>query len=814
MGQQLTILDVTRMGGNRYRLALSRPGEPFTGPTFRVLDVDVRPQDVSVFREMIVKAVADANLDPAHPGHAINALRAAGRGLCGAFLPDQVPGVRELRQELASLDTALLILTDEPEVCWEQLYDGDADGDNFLGLKYDVGRSLKIRRVPQGSPRKEGENWRCLIIANPNAGDREWELPETGIEAAKLRKSLETRGVECHFLEGAEASLEGVLRALLSHQYDIIHYAGHILQDASSAEYAFRLNDHLLTAGAIRSYVKGSPTVFLNGCWSAKTLGLTDSMESVKSLTDAFLHAGAQVVVGSLFETPDAGARAFAEKFYELVLGGKTIGEAMRQARKHVMGSPDYAAAWACFVLYGNPCLRLQVAVDEVQRLLDQAELSKMDFEPSALRVVEQAYEFGRPTRGVDTAHLFAAMVGGANPFLRERLKAEGASGEDLREAFQGVFRFAGEAFRQSGTGRDTPVRLSENAENILKKAHSLAVGSRPGLIDELHLAEAFAVTGGGGTGEILRQVNVDPAKLNPRTAPPSARPPASGTAPMRVGPLAESDCTPDCWAVLVAAASEASTSGAILGTPQLFLAMLGRAGGALPAALGRLGVRLALEGAPVSAWRKLSSEVRCSENAGRILLLAQANAAGSAGKVSEADLLAAFVQDGGGATGEELRRRGLVLQALTSALFHDGLLDSSCFDDVGQKVIEESLECARRKGHSYLGRKHLLYGMLSAPGNLLVRRIRDQGLDAEQLADLLYAGMAGGSSSGGKLMPKFSVMSPDLVKTLCAAELDTREQQFEVIGDAQLLGAWLADGGGAAGEFLIRNGVKLRRLI
>ena len=65
-----------------------------------------------------------------------------------------------------------------------------------------------------------------------------------------------------------------------------------------------------------------------------------------------------------------------------------------------MIGKPEYAAAWACFVMYGNPCLRLELKVDEVQRMLDEAGLKREDFEPDCMRVVEQAYEYGRPTRG------------------------------------------------------------------------------------------------------------------------------------------------------------------------------------------------------------------------------------------------------------------------------------------------------------------------------------------------------------------------------------------------------------------------------
>src|SRR5262249_5640317 len=150
----------------------------------------------------------------------------------------------------------------------------------------------------------------------------QWALPGTAAAVRQLQTWLKRRNIhEIDHLEGEAATFDNLLRLLDQHEYNVIHYAGHTAfhkkVGEKTGEYALRLHGGIpFPSSSIRNHVRGNPVVFLNGCWTAVARGVSSPPGAVEGLTDAFLHAGAQLVLGSQFEAPIAGARAFAEKFY------------------------------------------------------------------------------------------------------------------------------------------------------------------------------------------------------------------------------------------------------------------------------------------------------------------------------------------------------------------------------------------------------------------------------------------------------------------------------------------------------------------
>ncbi len=569
--------------------------------------------------------------------------------------------------------------------------------------------------------------------------------------------------------------------------------------------------------------------MFLNGCWSGKAKGLANPLNSVEGLTDAFLAVGAQVVVGSLFKVPDEGARAFAVKFYESVLNCKTMGEAVQLAREYTMGKDEYAATWACFVMYGDPCLRVELKEDELQKNLTQIGLDRINFEISCCQVVAQALEYGRPIGIAGTPHLFAAMIAGENSFLRDRLKEQDVSYKKLQEVFQ-------KAFRLVKSIKEIPsisVKFSENVKGILKKAMEIAQLARREKITELDLAAGFAAQHGGETGEVLHRLGVNVKALSP--IPIEHPDPASPTKPVskiQIGTLDAEDYTKDAWKILDKSVEIAKLSGSsVIGTPHLFVGMLQDEQGALSKALSRFvtipskifqGFQSMLSGGEQAEMtakpETINKDIGFSDNATKILYTAKICAgADNRDKVSDNDLLTAFVRQGGGGTGELLRRLGLVTEALISKVFQDnGELNASLFDEAAWLIIEKAWECGRNKAHEILGRRHILYAMLSLENSLLHKLIRSQGKDAEQLSNLLYTSplMSGGMSLKSRVLARTDHMAPELIKIFCAAELEAKKEQEIKIGERHLMRACIVDGCGQAGEFLVKHGVKLNRLI
>jgi len=398
-------------------------------------------------------------------------------------------------------------------------------------------------------------------------------------------------------------------------------------------------------------------------------------------------------------------------------------------------------------------------------------------------------------------------MIDGENPHLRNRL-CELNAPEELSDSLQ-------EFFKGLRPQAETPagIEFSDNTKKILLQAHALAQAAQRKKINELDLVEAFAGHGGGYTGEILCELGVDVKALAPRWVPPPPPPPVKC-----VGPLCFDDCTVEAWQILMQAAGEAQMSkSTVVGTPHLFTGMLQAEQSPLAKALTRLGLTLKHDGPPARTrpFDTKDGKVSCSQSVSNALLLAQAiSVAEKREKVTPDDLLMAFVQQGGGTIGKWLRHQGVVIEALISKAFLDsGELDMSRFDEGVQSVIEKALDCARRKGDEKLGPDHLLYAMLATDNSLLQKQLRAQGKDIEQLASALYVVIPTGTSVSGHVEAKAAHLSRRLMRIFCAAEADMKGKSGDRIGEAQLLRAFLDDGGDRAGQFLIEHSVNLNRL-
>lgn len=205
---------------------------------------------------------------------------------------------------------------------------------------------------------------------------------------------------------------------------------------------------------------------------------------------------------------------------------------------------------------------------------------------------------------------------------------------------------------------------------------------------------------------------------------------------------------------------------------------------------------------------------VVCTERVERILLSARAEAdAADQAAVRDVDLLAAFVKEGGGTIGEMLRASGLTLEALTSSLYcDDGYLKRDRFDDLAWRVLETAVDCARGKGHRIVGRRHLIHAMLMEPGSAMAGLAASQQQDPESLAGMLYSGMQAAPTLSSSVELKASDFARDLIRVLCSAEAEASDVDETTISEYRLFRALALDGGGEAGVFLQKCGLKWHR--
>lgn len=186
-------------------------------------------------------------------------------------------------------------------------------------------------------------------------------LPATRDEADAVRRSRP--GVDVRVGARAdEPSLRDALRTAA-----VVHVATHGALNArnplfSEIELAGgrpdrpkddgRLEVHELLDFPVRSTL-----VFLSGCETGLGASFSNSFaigEDFSTLGEAFLYAGAQNVVATLWRVDDQGAARFAERFYRH-LGDLGAVEALAAAQRDVAADPQFRAPyyWAGYVLMG-----------------------------------------------------------------------------------------------------------------------------------------------------------------------------------------------------------------------------------------------------------------------------------------------------------------------------------------------------------------------------------------------------------------------------------------------------------------------------
>jgi hypothetical protein len=508
MSHRIT-LDISRVGRASYRFSLAESSS--TEPRIAVYTAEFNPLDVeTIMREIAANVdVARSSLAPHILENSRTYLQTQGQALWNCLFRGPEDGaLQQICSALGKNQGSLLLRADDTDISWELLNNGDLP----LGLRFDMGRTINARlmaaqrHAPHRSLSSPGpeKRRRALIVANPNEGEEEWDLPRAAEEGVWLRDFLRAHDVDCEdYLPGECATREAVRHKLSSHDYDLIHYAGHVVQHGRRL--AFRLRDGaLFPAPDVHKTVRGTPVVFLNACRSGEVNG-TEKSEHSETLTDAFLHAGAHMVVGSLLSPTDTGSLGFAESFYGSILNGTTAGEAMRTARRAIFEKDSCAASWACFVMYGDPAFA-PFRSGSGTALFDPAAtglchrvgpLTAGDCEPSVWTILLRSVDLALRSGGsrVRTGHLYEAMRTDPAGLLARALVRFTAPARG--EAHRAVRPAPGE------------VSCSEDVSTILLRAQATAAP-----VGERALLRAFIAKGGGKRGELLRKGGIHPESL------------------------------------------------------------------------------------------------------------------------------------------------------------------------------------------------------------------------------------------------------------------------------------------------------------
>ena len=283
----------------------------------------------------------------------------------GAMLFDQLVPV-EIKESLKKTEDVNLMLAIDDRlvhVPWELLYDGK----DFLCQRFSIGRSVSTKQAVSVMVRSLHRPLKMQVLADPrgdlSAAYEEGVAIKNEVSSFEdwLDVSLKTTEITTDY---AKAKIRN---------FDIVHYAGHAEHNtARPEESGWLLKDGSLRASEVMAMAGSRPMpalVFSNACQTGQTDAWkvdSDYSTRIFGMANAFLLSGVQHYIGTFWEIPDEAGALFARAFYRSLVGGTTIGEALRAARRELIEKyGEDTIVWASYMLYGDPTTRYVVAEAE-----------------------------------------------------------------------------------------------------------------------------------------------------------------------------------------------------------------------------------------------------------------------------------------------------------------------------------------------------------------------------------------------------------------------------------------------------------------
>ena len=280
----------------------------------------------------------------------------------GGMLFDQLVPV-EIKESLKKTEDVNLMLAIDDRlvhVPWELLYDGK----DFLCQRFSIGRSVSTKQAVSVMVRSLHRPLKMQVLADPrgdlSAAYEEGVAIKNEVSSFEdwLDVSLKTTEITTDY---AKAKIRN---------FDIVHYAGHAEHNtARPEESGWLLKDGSLRASEVMAMAGSRPMpalVFSNACQTGQTDAWkldSDYSTRIFGMANAFLLSGVQHYIGTFWEIPDEAGALFAQAFYRSLVGGATIGEALRAARRELIEKyGEDTIVWASYMLYGDPTTRYVVA--------------------------------------------------------------------------------------------------------------------------------------------------------------------------------------------------------------------------------------------------------------------------------------------------------------------------------------------------------------------------------------------------------------------------------------------------------------------
>jgi pimeloyl-ACP methyl ester carboxylesterase len=211
--------------------------------------------------------------------------------------------------------------------------------------------------------RQLGKTLNVLLIVNPTE-----DLDGAEAEGDRINRLFGKLSPAVTLLErrGPQARKREIEKCLASGTFDVIHYAGHAAFDPvnPSRSGIICAGGEILSGGELATLGSLPSLVFFNACESgrlrrgSKRTTIDDRKHPIErvrrgvSFAEAFMRGGVANYLGTYWPVGDASALAFAENFYQEILAGQPLGNAVLTGRKAVekLRSVD----WADYILFGD----------------------------------------------------------------------------------------------------------------------------------------------------------------------------------------------------------------------------------------------------------------------------------------------------------------------------------------------------------------------------------------------------------------------------------------------------------------------------
>ncbi|TMQ74029.1 MAG: CHAT domain-containing protein [Candidatus Eisenbacteria bacterium] len=292
--------------------------------------------------------------------------RTAARALYRALVEPALPALKGVDHLIVAPDGPLALVPFEALLAADAIADGPAPRGAYLVERYAISYTPSASALATRSGAGAGTG--IVALGDPafaaestDAGPRLAALPNTAAEVTALGALAGRRPIAT--LTGRDATRDRLLGLEALPRAALIHVATH--GEANQAEpersglwmaaAADGSGPGFVSVSDILGLHLGADLVTLSACETG--LGRVVRGEGVIGLTRAFLAAGAQSVMVSLWKVNDRSTAVLMERFYRGLLGqGEPGVAALAQAKRALIADPAMRSPfyWAPFVLVGS----------------------------------------------------------------------------------------------------------------------------------------------------------------------------------------------------------------------------------------------------------------------------------------------------------------------------------------------------------------------------------------------------------------------------------------------------------------------------